>query len=259
MAERWGRIVVRLVRFLYMTVTGLWDSRRRVRPGERRAGVTDYLGRAQWIHRHALRTARFLRIDVEVVGTPPRAQLYASNHVSYLDVVAIACAAPAVFVAKAEVRGWPIVGALATAGGTLYVRRDRRADVADIGREFDAVAASGAPVVVFLEGTSSSGEGVLAFRSSFLGPAVERAWTVAPVGVDYFLDDGDVVQEVAFWRDMSFAPHFLNLLSKRRIRARVSFGAAQPAGGDRKALAVELRDAVIALRAKPAGPAAAEA
>jgi hypothetical protein len=58
---------------------------------------------------------------------------------------------------------------------------------------------------------------------------------------------------VAYWRDMTFLPHFLNLLSKRRIQARISFGNSRPPGADRKVLAQELHSEVVELRL-PTGP-----
>jgi 1-acyl-sn-glycerol-3-phosphate acyltransferase len=53
---------------------------------------------------------------------------------------------------------------------------------------------------------------------------------------------------VAYWRDMTFVPHFLNLLSIERLDARITFGTARAAGADRKVLARELRDEVVRLR-----------
>lgn len=249
------RVLSRFVKFLWMAVTALADFALRVRPAERRrGGGVDYRLRAEWCTRHSRRCAGFLGITVETVGAPPPAALWTANHLSYIDIVMISAAAPAVFVSKAEVRGWPVIGALASAAGSLFVRREHRGDVKTAGDAFAGVVAAGVPVVVFLEGTSSGGGSVLPFRSSFLAPAVEHGWTVAPVGLDYSLDDGSVSEDIAYWRDMTFFPHFLNLISKRRIVARVAFGAPLPAGQDRKALALNLRDEVIALR-RPA-PAA---
>jgi hypothetical protein len=73
-------------------------------------------------------------------------------------------------------------------------------------------------------------------------------WQVTPIGLDYRLNDGSVSEEIAYWRDMTFFPHFLNLLSKEKIFARVSFGEPRPPGEDRKVLAPELHDSVVALR-----------
>jgi 1-acyl-sn-glycerol-3-phosphate acyltransferase len=163
----------------------------------------------------------------------------------------LAAATPVVFVSKSEVRRWPVLGSLAACAGTLFLNRERKEDLLVVSRQFEPITTAGIPVVVFLEGTSSNGDSVLPFRPSLLAPAVEGNWKVAPVGIHYSVTPGTVAQDVAWWGDMEFFPHFLNLLARDRVQARVSFGEARPAGDDRKQLARELHAAVVALRAHP--------
>lgn len=245
------RVAWRFWLFLWMSGTALWDFRRRVRRIERSRGGADFLARAQWTQRHARRMCRFIDVEVEVIGTPPASGIVACNHMGYLDIVVLVWAYPMVFVSKAEVESWPVVGALTSCAGSVLVRREKRGDVANAAQQIEAVVQQGVPVVIFLEGTSSGGEGVLPFRSSLLEPAVNRQWPVTPIGLDYHVDDGSVSEEVAYWKDMTFLPHFLNLLSKRRIKARISFGNSRPPGADRKVLAQELHSEVVRLRLHP--------
>lgn len=242
------RVAGRFLRFLWFVATALGDFFVTVRPREKSAGRREYRLRAEWSHRNARRLCRILGLTVESVGTPPAAQLLGSNHLGYLDIVTLVAVAPVVFVSKAEVRAWPLVGWLTQCAGTLYLQRDRRSDLVAIARQFAPVIDQGVPVVIFLEGTSSGGDDVLPFRPSLLEPAIANGWHVAPVGLDYSVSEGTVAADVAYWRDMTFLPHFLNLLSKARLGARVAFGSARPPGGDRKLLAKELREEVIALR-----------
>ena len=242
------RVAGRLVRFLWFCATALGDFFFTVRAAERRLGQRDYRLRSKWSHRHAKRLCRILYLEIEVVGSLPAAQLLCSNHLSYLDIVTLVAAAPMVFVSKAEVRAWPLVGWLTQCAGTIYLRRERKTDLLAVARQFDPVIAAGVPVVVFLEGTSSGGDGVLPFRPSLLEPAVANGWSVAPVALDYSVSEGTVAEDVAYWRDMTFAHHFLNLLSQTRLGGRVAFGSARPAGDDRKELAKDLHEAVVALR-----------
>jgi lyso-ornithine lipid O-acyltransferase len=244
------RVAGRLVRFLWFCATALGDFLVTVRPAERRLVRRDYRLRAEWSHRHARRLCRILHLRVEAVGPLPAAQLLCSNHLGYLDIVTLVAAAPMVFVSKAEVRAWPLVGWLTQCAGTIYLQRERKADLPAVVREFAPVIAAGVPVVVFLEGTSSGGDTVLPFRPSLLEPAVANGWAVAPVALDYSVGEGTVAEEVAYWRDMTFAPHFLNLLSQASLGGRVAFGTSRPAGDDRKTLAKDLHGAVIALRQK---------
>jgi 1-acyl-sn-glycerol-3-phosphate acyltransferase len=99
---------------------------------------------------------------------------------------------------------------------------------------------------MFPEGTSTGGGRVLPFHSSLFAPAAQHGWPVTPAWIGYEVVDGSVEEEVAYWRDMTFLPHFLNLLGKRRVRAVVHFGEPLR-NSDRKALARELHEAVIRL------------
>jgi 1-acyl-sn-glycerol-3-phosphate acyltransferase len=252
------RVTGRFFQFLWFCVSTLWDFWRHVRPEERRLGRRDYRRRAEWSHRHARRLARVLRMKVESEGSVPAAQILCANHLGYLDIVALVAVTPMVFVSKAEVRNWPIVGWLTQCAGTIYLQRERKGDLLDVVKQFDPVIEAGVPVVVFLEGTSSGGDDVLPFRPSLLAPAVQAGWSVAPVGLDYSVSEGSVAKDVAYWGDMTFGPHFVNLLGRTWLGARVAFGVARSAGPDRKVLAKALRDEVVGLRRPTAGERPAE-
>ena len=107
-----------------------------------------------------------------------------------------------------------------------------------------ALVKAGVVVVVFPEGTSSDGQKVLPFFSSLLEPAVVCGCNVTPAFISYEVVDGVAADEVCYWRDMTFGLHFLNLLTKREIRAKVCFGKTHPAGKDRKKLSRELHQVV---------------
>ena len=242
------RVAGRLLRFLWFSVTALGDFWFTVRPAEQKLGRRDYRRRAEWSHRHAKRLCRVLELRVESAGAVPAAQFLCSNHLGYLDIVTLVAVAPMVFVSKAEVRGWPVVGWLTQCAGTIYLQRERKGDLVEVAQQFAPVMDAGVPVVIFLEGTSSGGDDVLPFRPSLLAPAVANGWHVAPVGLDYSVSEGTVAEEVAYWREMTFFPHFLNLLSKTRLGGRVAFGPSRAPGDDRKRLARQLHDEVVALR-----------
>src|SRR3569832_745640 len=118
--------------------------------------------------------ARLLRLRVRVAGEPLRGRpvLFVSNHVSWLDIVAIGAIQPVAFVAKSEVRKWPLVGITAEMQRTVFVDRQRRHQTGDAVSQMVDRLASGTPVVLFAEGTSSDGNRVLPFRSALRGAAV---------------------------------------------------------------------------------------
>ena len=209
--------------------------------------------RALWLQRHARRVLKIFKLEAYVEGQVPARGLLVSNHQGYLDIFLIASIAPAVFVAKREIKSWPVVGWLTQMGGTLFVDRERRVQVGRVNDEIQAALDRGALVVLFPEGASSNGRTVLPFKSSLLEPAARSTHPLSVSAIQYAVEDGDVAGEVCYWGDHTFFPHLLNLLGKRAVRATVRFAPVQRAGADRKQLAVQLRGEI--LRLKAGGPA----
>ena len=118
---------------------------------------------------------RLLRIRVRVAGVPvrDRAVLYVSNHVSWVDIVAIGSLSPVAFVAKSEVRRWPLIGITAEMQRTVFV--DRTAAIRRPTPWHGQATQGGTSVVLFAEGTSSDGNRVLPFRSALLGAVKHMA------------------------------------------------------------------------------------
>ena len=206
--------------------------------------------RAAWLKRQARRFLWAIGIEPSYVGTPPAHGVLVSNHISYTDILVHAANTPLVFISKAEVAHWPIFGTLSQWAGTLFIRRELRSDVLRVAAQMPPVVGAGVVLAFFPEGTSSDGSGVLPFRASLLAPLVENGWPVTPAFLRYELEPGDgaVADEVAYYREETeFAPHLLNLLGKRRIRAVLTYGQPQTPGVDRKELALQLHDLVCEL------------
>jgi 1-acyl-sn-glycerol-3-phosphate acyltransferase len=200
--------------------------------------------------------ARLLRLRVRVVGTPVRDKpvLFVSNHVSWLDIVAIGSIQPVAFVAKSEVRKWPLVGVTAKMQRTVFVDRQRRHQTGDAVAQMVERLAGGTPVVLFAEGTSSDGNRVLPFRSALLG-AVEMAakhggapgLLIQPMAIGYVATQGIPMGRqhrplAAWYGDLDFMPHIRVLIEKTALDAVVSFGEPMPAdsGLSRKAMTQRL-------------------
>ncbi len=212
--------------------------------------------RARWLQRTCRRSLRALGVRIHPLGEAPAGAIIVSNHVSYLDILVLAAIRPVVFVAKGEVRGWPVFGWFARCAGTRFIDRERRGDVARVVAEFAPAVSAGLGIVVFLEGTSTDGKVVRPFRSSLLSSAVAERWPVAPVALAYALPAGhDVATEVCWWGDMTLTPHLLHLFTLPRIDASVAWGEVVTAAGDRKELAATLHAHVTRLLALAAGAA----
>ena len=211
---------------------------------------TKRYARAAWLSRSSRRHLRIFGYSAKVSGEIPKSGLLISNHLSYLDILAISATTPAVFVSKADVRKWPLFGWFAAIVGTVFVERERRLHVGDVNREIETALAAGVLVVVFPEGTSSNGETVLPFRTSLLEPAARGNHEISVGWIHYDLEDGDARKEICYWGDHAFLPHFLNLLGKKSIRATLRFGKFQRVTDDRKELAEHLHAAVSELKQK---------
>ena len=129
----------------------------------------------------------------------------------------------------------------------VFVDRKSRGAVVAVASEMGTLLDAGVPVVLFPEGTSSDGSSVLPFRTSLFEPVVELACPVTACAHRYSLEDGSVADEVAYWRDMTLAPHLFNLLGKSGVTLDIHFGASQRRTGDRKTLARELHSEVASL------------
>ena len=177
-------------------------------------------------------------------GAPVPAQaVLVSNHVSWLDPLAIAAHVPCVPVSKVDVSGWPVVGSLARDLGVVFVSRGDAGSGARALREILSALHAGACVLNFPEGTTSAGDGVLPFRPGLFGLALRTGAPIVPVAVRY------EPRSLAWTGDASFIPHYLALAASRGARVSVRFGEplAPPAGAGAREIAELARDRVAAL------------
>lgn len=208
------------------------------RLGAWRAGVTRAWARA---------LLAVLGVRLEVEGRPPEPPfLLVANHLGYLDVLVLAATVPTVFVAKAEIAGWPVFGALARAGGTVFVDRAARREIPRVAAEMRRVLEEGRGVVLFPEGTSTCGAEVAPFRPSLLAPAAAGSLPVSWAVLGYATPAGSPPAHLAvcWWGDMPLPGHLLGLLALPAIDARVTFGSEAVADPDRKRLADRLHEEV---------------
>ena len=229
-----GEIVLGLVRFVALLV--------------RCGGLPNRDLKARWLQQVCQRALPVFGIELRVAGPIPSSGLLVSNHLSYLDILILGATAPCVFVSKSEVRHWPVFGWFARLAGTLFVRRDRRSDVERANCELRRVMDTDGLVVLFPEGTTSDGRQVLPFRSALLQAAAEQRPAMTAAFIHYSLKDGEVADEVCYWRDMTLLPHLLNLLGKDSIEARLQFTQLRKCSSDRKQLARQLHAEVVRLK-----------
>ncbi len=198
-------------------------------------------------------------LRVRTTGTRLRRNvLFVSNHVSWLDILALGGAARSTFVSKAEVKTTPLVGWLADQNNTIYVQRDARRDIQDQASSLRAALARGRPVTLFPEGTTGPGDGLLPFRASLFQAIIPTPpnLQVQPV----FLDYGDQASDIAWLDPESGLDNFKRLLARKRpIALTIHYLDPLPdqAENDRKAINEAARAAIADAFAASARPSAA--
>lgn len=222
--------------------------------------------RLRWPLRHRIQT-QFSRTMCKIIGIEVREhgrlagdspRFVVANHVSWTDILALSSLYPLVFLAKREVSAWPVLGFLARLQGTVFVDRANRRAIPLVNQALAERLRRGEDVVVFAEGTSSDGVGVLKFNASHFAmlrelAAVEEkqaAPTLAPAAIVYTEreansggDPGHV--DVGWYGDMTFLPHLWSLMKRGGAKCHILWGeAVDPQAGDRKALAAATEERV---------------
>jgi 1-acyl-sn-glycerol-3-phosphate acyltransferase len=167
-----------------------------------------------------------------------------ANHISWLDIVALGAVVPANFVSKSDIRGWPVFGWMAAAGGTVFIPRGQnqaRAVADQVATRLD----SGCSVVVFAEGTTSNGRQVRRFYPRLFAAAIEAGAAVQPVAVRFPHAEG-VHPAAPFVDDDPFSSSLKRILEAPQIEVELVFcSVVAAAGRDRRGLAVETREAIV--------------
>ena len=195
----------------------------------------------------ALAFVKISNMKIQVVGTPPTPPFFlVSNHLSYTDIPALCAVTKGVFVAKGEIENWFLAGRIVRDMGTIFINRQNRRDIPRAGAEIIRRLENGEGVIVFPEGTSTKGETVLPFNSSFLEFAARTNLPVSYASITYRTAPAEMPASIAvsWWEDISFAEHLWRLFQVSEVQAVINFGTANVQSNDRKKLARELWEKV---------------
>ncbi len=190
------------------------------------------------------RIAKGFRITIAQQGEASRAPgtLFVMNHISWADIPVMMTLLDADFVAKADIAGWPVIGALARRFNPVFVTRGERHRSLDQADAIRARLRSGRSVILCAEGTTSDGAGILPFRTSLLA-AADAAQVIQPVVLRYLSPNGGQLtpqrQRDVAWIDDDELFSGAARLAREATLALVSFLSPVPCS-DRKALATQL-------------------
>lgn len=235
----------RILRALGHVLRGLWVIRSEF--GKLTPEATDLLVR-EWTRQ----MLDILGVTLQVRGTPPAhgPLLVVANHISWLDILVMNAARPSHFVSKADVKAWPVIGALVTGAGTLYIERESRRDAMRVVHKMAEHLRGGDILSVFPEGTTGDGQTLLPFHANLIQAAIAAEAPVLPVGLGYVdVERGGRHDAPLFIGDTTLLQSLWNTLRATGVQAVVHYGEPQRAEGrDRRTWAADLREAVATLR-----------
>ena len=200
------------------------------------------------------RVCRLLSIQITVTGKPADTTvLYVANHISWLDIPILASVVNPVFLSKAEIRDWPLIGWLADKAGTLFIHRGNRDSALAVNQMMQESLSRGKQqpgaesrysILFFPEGTTSEGTDLLRFRPRLFAAAIDSNVPVQPVLL-YYPDklnkiNTSIDPAIPFTGEQTIVESSWKILGQRNIHAQVHFlEPVDSAGKSSKTLAQE--------------------
>jgi len=209
--------------------------------------------RARIVRRWSRALLRICRVRLEPVSGVAALghALVVANHVSWLDIFVINACHPCRFVAKSEIRAWPVLGWLAAKAGTVFIARGSRRELRQIFRGIVEALLEGERVAFFPEGTTAPQGSPLPFHANLFEAAIDAAVMLQPYAVAYVDAAGAPHAAIDYLDDTTFGQSMMKILSGPPVHARLTCLAPIAAeGAHRRALAKAAQEAVgSALRA----------
>ena len=144
-----------------------------------------------------------------------------ANHVSWLDIFVINTLHPCRFVAKAEIRAWPMMGWLAAKAGTVFIARDQRRDLRHIFQGLVRSLHAGERIAFFPEGTTALQGRLLPFHANLFEAAIDAKVPVQAFALSYVDRDGQWHAAVEYGDDTTFMQSLLAVLKGSAVTARL--------------------------------------
>lgn len=187
-----------------------------------KAKIKYFLKSIQWTARVGL---KILNVNVHHTGVGGEVtnKLIVANHLSYLDVLILFSYYPALFITSVEIRETFLLGRVCKLAGCFFVERRKNHRTPETKllelQMMKEKFSQGFNVFLFPEGTSSDGQRVLPFKSTFFQLAVDSQTSVQPMCLKY---QGESALRVPWHGDMTFADHLFNLCMQQEITAHLT-------------------------------------
>jgi 1-acyl-sn-glycerol-3-phosphate acyltransferase len=205
--------------------------------------------RARIVRRWSGALLRIFRVEVvPVAGMPALGHaLVAANHVSWLDIFVINAHHPCRFVAKAEIRAWPVLGWLAAKAGTVFIARGSRKELRTIFKGIVDALQDGERVAFFPEGTTAPQGSLLPFHANLFEAAIDAQVALQPYALAYVDAAGAPHPAIDYLDDTTFGQSIKLILAGPPVQARLTcLAPIQTEGAHRRELAKQAEEAVRA-------------
>lgn len=149
--------------------------------------------------------------------------LVVSNHVSWLDAVLFAKTAPFSFIAKEEVKSWPVIGSIGKRFETQFIKRQNKFAVYRSLPQIEEALLSKKSVVAFPEGTTTKGYTTKRFHPMLFESAIRTGTAILPVAIRYTDHNGSHIPEISFVGDDSIIDSIIRMFRYAEIQAHIHF------------------------------------
>ncbi len=201
-----------------------------------------------WSHQLVKICGIHMSFDASQQAEPVSPALIICNHISWLDIFVINIIHPCRFVAKSDIRSWPLIGWLCDITGTIFIARGKQSDVRRIYAGLVKSIHDGERVAFFPEGTTAPQGTVLPFHANLFEAAIEAQVPVQPYALRYVDADGQLHDAADFIGDMTFVESVIAIVKSGGIKAElIRLPAIPTSGAHRRELAVTTREMISAV------------
>lgn len=207
---------------------------------------TSEKGREAHVRRWSRKLLRICGIELKIDSPLPIPRsLVVCNHVSWLDIFVVNSLQPCRFVAKSEIRHWPLIGWLCAKTGTIFISRGKASDVRRIFKGLVESIEKGEHVAFFPEGTTAAQGTLLPFHANLFEAAIDAHAPVQPYALRYVGADGRLHDAADFIGDMSIAESIMTILKARGMTAELTqLPVLSTDGAHRRDLARQAREVI---------------
>ena len=200
----------------------------------------------QLIQKFCKKSLKSLGIEVTALEPiPTHHALWASNHISWLDIPVVGSIVPTFFLSKAEIANWPVIGWMATTAHTLFIQRGS-GDTSKISEQMSEFLSQGSPVVFFPEATTTDGTAIKRIYGNLLQSAMDSQVLIQPIVICYVNQDGELDQNIPYYGDIGLIDSVKRVLDNRPAKAYVlPLAAIDPAGKTRNEITAILQQRMV--------------